>query len=169
MTRRRGSVVDIVNCRRRHRHCSTSFCSNFSLQQAASTTYYDREANRRLAGIVLYLLRKKNQAMFKISIVENRSQRRLVVEGKLISPWTAEVESVWRSAGEDLQGRKLIIDLSNVTLIGVDGENTLFELMRDGARFTPGGVLTKHVLQQLARCCRLFASGCGNTDKHISE
>jgi hypothetical protein len=92
--------------------------------------------------------------MFKISIVETHGQRRLVVEGKLVRPWTAEVESAWRSAGEQLRGRKLIIDLTNVTLISSDGENTLFKLMRDGAKFYCGGVFTKHVLKQLDRRCR---------------
>jgi len=89
--------------------------------------------------------------MFKISIVDTQGERRLVLEGTLICPWTAEVESVWRSAGEQLQGRKLIIDLTNVTRISRDGENTLFKLMSDGAKFTCGDVLTKHVLKQLAR------------------
>lgn len=92
--------------------------------------------------------------MFKISIVETRHQRRLVLEGKLVPPWTAEVESAWRSAGEQLQGRKLIIDLTNVTLFSPDGENTLFELMRKGAKFSRGDVFTQHVLKQLARRCR---------------
>jgi len=89
--------------------------------------------------------------MFKISIVETQGQRRLVLEGTLIRPWTAEVESAWRSAGEQLQGRKLIIDLTNVTLISQDGENTLFKLMSDGAKFSCRDVLTKHVLKQLAQ------------------
>jgi hypothetical protein len=92
--------------------------------------------------------------MFKISIVETHGQRRLVLEGKLVSPWIAEVEIAWRNAVEDLQGRKLIIDLTNVTLISPDGENILFRLMRAGARFTSGDVFTKHVLKQLARKCR---------------
>jgi hypothetical protein len=92
--------------------------------------------------------------MFKISIVETRGQRRLVLEGKLVRPWTAEVEGAWRNAVQQLEGRKLIIDLTNVTLISRDGENTLFELMKDGARFSSGDVLTKHVLKQLARRCR---------------
>jgi len=92
--------------------------------------------------------------MFKISIVETDGQRRLVLEGNLASPWTAEVESAWRSAGEQLRGRKLVIDLRNVTLISQEGENTLFNLMRDGAKFSCEGVLTKHVLKQLARRCR---------------
>ena len=89
--------------------------------------------------------------MFKISIVETPGQRRLILEGKLVSPWTAEVAAAWRSAGEQLQGRKLIVDLTNVTLISRDGEDALFELMRDGAKFSCGDVLTRHVVKQLAR------------------
>ena len=92
--------------------------------------------------------------MFKISIVETPTQRRLVLEGRLVSPWSEEVESVWRGVREKLQGRKLIVDLSNVTLISPDGETLLSKLMRDGARFSCGGVFTKHVLRQLARRCR---------------
>ncbi|HXW90141.1 MAG TPA: hypothetical protein VEK33_06305 [Terriglobales bacterium] len=92
--------------------------------------------------------------MFKLSMVDTNGQRRLVLEGKLISPWTQEVESTWLRAREQLAGRKLVVDLTNVTLIGRDGENTLLNLMRDGARFTGCGVLTKHLLRQLARRCR---------------
>ncbi len=92
--------------------------------------------------------------MFKISIIESHGQRRLVLQGKLVSPWTAEVEGAWRSAGEQLRGRKLVIDLTDVTVISPDGEKTLFKLMKDGAKFACGGVLTRHVLKQLARQCR---------------
>ncbi|HKU20549.1 MAG TPA: hypothetical protein VJQ50_06010 [Terriglobales bacterium] len=91
--------------------------------------------------------------MFKISIVETHGQRRLILEGKLISPWTAEVETAWKMAGQQLQGRKLVIDLANVTLISADGENILLKLMSDGAKFSCGDVLTKHVLRKLARRC----------------
>jgi anti-anti-sigma regulatory factor len=92
--------------------------------------------------------------MFRISTIETNGQRRLVLEGKLVPPWTAEVENAWKRAGEQLEGRKLIIDLTNVTLISSDGENTLYRLMQDGAQFACGDVLTKHVLKQLARRCR---------------
>lgn len=95
--------------------------------------------------------------MFKISIVETRGRRRLILEGKLIQPWTAELESAWRNAAQQLEGRKLVIDLTNVTLINRDGEDALFELMRGGAKFCSGDVLTKHVLKQLARRCRVEA------------
>jgi len=92
--------------------------------------------------------------MFKISIVETRSRRRLVLEGQLLPPWIGELKSAWRRAGDGLQGRTLIIDLRNVTLISRDAENALLELMRDGAKFSSGDVLTKHVLRRLARRCR---------------
>jgi len=92
--------------------------------------------------------------MFKISIVETRSRRRLVLEGQLLPPWIGELKSAWGRAGDGLQGRTLIIDLQNVTLISRDAENALLELMRDGAKFSSGDVLTKHVLQRLARRCR---------------
>jgi hypothetical protein len=110
----------------------------------------------RFAGFgmgIAFPLGDRFTLMFRLSIVETNGQRRLVLEGKLISPWTAEVESAWRKAGEQLQGRKLIVDLTNLTLISHDGENTLFKLMSDGAKFSCGDVLTKHVLKQLARRC----------------
>jgi anti-anti-sigma regulatory factor len=95
--------------------------------------------------------------MFKISIIEERSERRLVLEGKLVRPWTSEVENAWKGAAENLQGRRLVVDLTNVTHIGDDGEGTLFKLMREGAQFSCRGVLTKHVLKQLARKCRCIS------------
>jgi hypothetical protein len=98
--------------------------------------------------------------MLKISITDTRVQRRLVLEGKLISPWTEELRSAWKNAGKELQGRRLVIDLTNVTVIGQEGENTLFGLMRDGAKFSCGGVLTKHVVKRLARRCKAILETC---------
>ena len=108
--------------------------------------------------------------MFKISIVETRGERRLVLEGKLVSPWTAEVESAWRSAGQETQRRRLVVDLTNVTLISRDGEDTLLKLMREGARFSCGDVLTRHVLKQVARRCRCQKAGkCGDDGNERSD
>jgi len=89
--------------------------------------------------------------MFKISFVDTPGQRKLVLEGRLVSPWTAEVLAAWKQASEHLDGRNLTVDLTNVTLISPEGEEILSELMRDGAKFSCGGVMTKHVVQQLSR------------------
>jgi hypothetical protein len=91
------------------------------------------------------------QAMLKISIIDTPCKRTLLVEGQLIPPWTSELQRVSREASQHLEERKLTIDLSSVTVISPEAESTLYELMRDGAKFSCGGVLTKHVLKQLAR------------------
>jgi len=92
--------------------------------------------------------------MFKISIVDNRSQRRVVVEGRLIEPWVDELRATWKIASRDLEGRRLVIDVGSLTVISQKGEDAIFDLMKEGAKFSCGGVLTRHVLKRLARRCR---------------
>jgi hypothetical protein len=89
--------------------------------------------------------------MFKISVVDTRTQRRLVVEGTLIGPWVAELRTSWRNACQERGTRKLIVDLRNLTTISREGEEAIFDLIKEGARFSCANVLTKHVLKQLAR------------------
>jgi hypothetical protein len=89
--------------------------------------------------------------MFKISTIDTPSQRTLVVEGTLIGSWVAELRTSWRSASRELEGRKLIVDLSNLTVISVEGEAAILDLMNEGAKFSRGGILTRHVLKQLTR------------------
>ena len=92
--------------------------------------------------------------MFRISIVDTRSQRKLVVEGKLTEPWVAELRNTWGNASRDLDGRKMVIDLSSLTVISREGEEAIFDLMKQGAKFSCAGILTRHVLKGLARRCR---------------
>jgi len=89
--------------------------------------------------------------MFKISVADTPSTRTLVVEGTLIGPWIAELGTTWRNASRNLDKRKLVIDLTNVTVISHEGEDAIFDLMKKGANFSCGGVLMKHVLKELAR------------------
>ena len=89
--------------------------------------------------------------MFKISIIDTPSQRRLVVEGTLVGPWVDEFCTAWRNACRERGERKLVVDLRNLTTISRDGENAIFDLMKEGAKFSCGNVLTNHVLKQLAR------------------
>jgi len=89
--------------------------------------------------------------MLKISIREARNERRLVLEGKLIAPWTAEVRAECKRAGENLAGRTLVLDLKNLTVISEEGENLLGALMNEGIKFHGGGLLANEVLRQLAR------------------
>ena len=93
----------------------------------------------------------QNSNVFKISIVDTRLRRTLVVEGTLVGPWIAELGTTWRNASHDLDRRKLVIDLRNLSVISREGEEAIFDLIKKGAKFTCGGVLTRYVLKQLAR------------------
>lgn len=89
--------------------------------------------------------------MLRISVTDSRTERRLVLEGKLIAPWVAELRTAWKAANRESEDRALVVDLENVTAMSQEGENALLELMGEGARFRCRGVLTKHVIQQLRR------------------
>lgn len=87
-------------------------------------------------------------------MVDTPAQRRLVVEGKLSDPWVTELRTTCKSAMRNLEGRKLVIDLSSLTVISREGEDAIVDLMKEGAKFSCAGVLTRHVLKRLARRCR---------------
>jgi anti-anti-sigma regulatory factor len=89
--------------------------------------------------------------MLKISVFDRRTQRQLVVEGQLIAPWVSEVLRATKGALERLDGRELVIDLNNVTLISAQGEEVLLQLLKEGVRFRCSGVYVKHVLTRLSR------------------
>jgi anti-anti-sigma regulatory factor len=56
------------------------------------------------------------------------------VEGKLSDPWVTELRSTCRSAMRDLEGRKLVIDLSSLTVISREGQDAIVDLMKKGAK-----------------------------------
>jgi hypothetical protein len=92
--------------------------------------------------------------MLKISTVEIRNQRRLVLEGKLIWPWTTELRRVCEHAWKNLEGRELVVDLKNLTVISQQGEYLLAALMNEGIKVRSSGVFTKQVVRELARQAR---------------
>lgn len=89
--------------------------------------------------------------MLKISVLDTKTQRQLIVEGKLIAPWVAEVLHAANGAREGLNGREVVVDVNNVTFISAQGEDVLLKLLRTGVRFRSSGVYVKHVLTRLSR------------------
>jgi hypothetical protein len=92
--------------------------------------------------------------MLKISLVESRTRCLLVVEGKLIAPWAAELRSACEKARADLNGRRLIVEMKHITTICQEAENVIIELTNKGVKFYSRGVFTKQLLRQLTRRAR---------------
>ena len=89
--------------------------------------------------------------MLKISLIDSPRLRRLVVEGKLIAPWAAELRNACQEASADLRDRELVIEMKHVTTIGQEAQNVIVDLLNQGIKFRCNGVFTKHVLKQLTR------------------
>jgi hypothetical protein len=102
--------------------------------------------------------------MLKITAVDNSRYRTLVLEGKLVDPWIAELERVWHEVRHSETPRTLLVDLKDVTVISQHGENVLLEMMNEGAQFNCcRGVLTRRVVEGLERRRR------GNDESKRSE
>jgi hypothetical protein len=89
--------------------------------------------------------------MMKISLIDSAKQRRVVVEGKLIAPWAAELRNTCQQAGADLRGRELVVEMKHITRISQEGENVILELIKAGIRFRCDGVFTKYLVKELTR------------------
>ena len=89
--------------------------------------------------------------MLRISTIDTQERRRLIVEGKLIAPWVAELRTACCRAKADLSGRELIVDLRWLMVISQEGENALLDLMNEGIHFHGCGVFAKYVLAEIAR------------------
>jgi hypothetical protein len=94
---------------------------------------------------------KNRMAMLKITRVKTKRRCRVVLEGELVSPWVAELKKEWNDIRSFEAGLTLIVDLRDVITISQEGKDFLLEMMSQGVKFICGGVLNRHVLQQLAR------------------
>lgn len=92
--------------------------------------------------------------MLKITRIDSGTQVRLVLSGALLPPWFAELRTAWLSAQSNARGRKVVLDFQNVTQISPEGELVLSALVEEGAKLSSGGVLTRHILQQIISKCK---------------
>ncbi len=93
--------------------------------------------------------------MLRITITDFPDEQRWSLEGRLVGPWAAELSSQWREKRQERNGRKCIVELSNVTFIDGIGETALAEIMTQGAEIIAGGVYTKQRLGDLLNKSRL--------------
>jgi anti-anti-sigma regulatory factor len=102
--------------------------------------------------------------MLKISMIENESRRQLVLEGKLVPPWTDELRNICIEPQIRSNHTELIVDIRGLTVISREGEDVLLALMLQGARFRGSDVFTSQILRQLAK--RAKESGNGDRAKN---
>src|ERR1700756_484680 len=130
---------------------STLSTSSTSIVRALALLSFNFSDLRPAGFGVRLALSRLGEVMLKISLVDNARQRRVIVEGKLITPWAAELRSACEKARADLGDRELVVEMKHVTTISQEGENVILELINGGIRFRCQGVFTKHVVKELTR------------------
>ncbi len=95
--------------------------------------------------------------MLKITTIETEVQRKLILAGGIVEPWAAELNRAWGRASDSLGGRKLVVDLTGVTVISREGTHVLHEMKNHGVEFICRGVYVSHVVRNLKTLCRAQA------------
>ena len=88
--------------------------------------------------------------MLRITVSENASERRWVLQGRLTGPSIEELITNWRANRDCPSTQKCIVDLNDVTFIDRDGEQVLSMMIEEGATFVANGLYTKHLLESLS-------------------
>ncbi len=66
-----------------------------------------------------------SQITLKITVKEDNATIGITLEGRVAGPWAAELDRVWVDAAPQLESRKLILDIRNVTYADAAGLATL--------------------------------------------
>ena len=87
--------------------------------------------------------------MVKIARIDTPAEQRLILEGRLTEPWTADLGSHWEQTRQTRPERRFIVDLRGVTRIDRTGESALALLKSEGAEFLARGIRIRHLLKGL--------------------
>jgi len=90
--------------------------------------------------------------MLRITITDGPVEQRWILQGRLVAPWVAELETSWKKRSRHGM-RRCVVDLSEVTLIDKRGERALRAMRRAGAEFIACGVYIQHVVEGINSQC----------------
>lgn len=72
------------------------------------------------------------QPTLRISIQENDSTIGFTLVGRLAGPWVTELEQAWKDVSARLQGKRLSLDVRDLTYSDAGGKRVLREIFRGG-------------------------------------
>jgi hypothetical protein len=91
--------------------------------------------------------------MLRITVQEDLSLWRLQLSGRLVGAWVAETENTWRAA--PVSGRRVEVDLRELTWIDEAGRRLLQAMNQSGACFIAKGVAVEALVEEITgKPCR---------------
>ena len=89
--------------------------------------------------------------MLRITIHNEATTTRFIVEGRLAGPWVEELKKCWMAALCNEHCPPLLVDLSAVTLIDLEAKTLLTEMHHHGARLSAVGLMTQAIIEEITR------------------
>jgi ABC-type transporter Mla MlaB component len=87
--------------------------------------------------------------MLKISITENATEMRLVLQGRLTGLQVDELKTSWKAASQLLKGRTCKVDIDQLAFIDKRGSRVLRAMSREGAQFIANDLYMRSVAEEL--------------------
>jgi anti-anti-sigma regulatory factor len=87
-----------------------------------------------------------------LRITEQYANGRLVLklEGRFSAPWVGELDACWRAAMDAGNGTSIWIDLSDVYVVDVAGQEQLARMHRAGVRFLTRGCVMRELVREIS-------------------
>lgn len=98
------------------------------------------------------------QHTLRISIHENGNTIGFKLAGRLAGPWAAELDRAWKEVETRLDGKKLSLDLCDVTYSDVEGKRVLREMFkRSRAEFITHSDWSHHLADEIRSSNGVYA------------
>jgi anti-anti-sigma regulatory factor len=99
--------------------------------------------------------------MLKISLNNDSEVTVLKLEGRLTGPWVGELERTWCEVTSKTPAGSVVVDLSDVTFIDLEGKNVLSGMFRQGAELRNGPLMTRYIVNQIKQAENAFQANGG--------
>lgn len=87
--------------------------------------------------------------MLKITLHDTPEMLRFQLEGRLVGAWVQEFEQCWRTAVSIRGGRRVVVDLRDVTFIDDPGKDLLQRLGAQNVEFIARDAFTKAIVDDI--------------------
>lgn len=99
--------------------------------------------------------RRTSQLTLRISVYEYDKSVGITLEGRVAGPWVAELSRVWTETVSQLNSRKLILDLRNVTYADAAGTDTLKTIYaQHQPKLIAGSPWTEYLAQEISKASK---------------
>lgn len=87
--------------------------------------------------------------MLRITVQTEAGKTLLKLDGKITGPWVKELESCWEMLRRVQAGKKLVVELTEVSFINSAGNLLLERMHREGAELLGEGPLTRSIVEEI--------------------